>query len=355
MNKILISTGGTGGHVIPAQVLYDYLYKKNEVIIATDNRGLNYINKNLYKTKKIDVPKISKNILEFIPFVIFFTLSFLNSYFFLKQKKIKVLISTGGYMSIPTCLAARILKLKIFLFEPNLILGKANKFLLNYCNKIFTYSRSIINLPKKMKYKNFVIKPLIRKDIFLVKTKLVRKKKNFSILIIGGSQGAKKFDNLFKTDLIKISKNFKIKLFHQPSSKNLKKLKKFYFENNIKSEIFSYTNNLHKIMKKCDFIITRSGASTINELVFLEKPFLAIPFPFAKDDHQFHNAKHYVSKNFGWLVREGKFKQNFLYKFIRKLIKNKKLLLQKKKNMHNFVKRYDWKENSKKFQSLILK
>ena len=71
MKKISISTGGTGGHVIPAQVLYDYLSDKYDVIITSDNRGLNYLDKNVYKTKKIDVPKITKNILDFVPFLIF--------------------------------------------------------------------------------------------------------------------------------------------------------------------------------------------------------------------------------------------------------------------------------------------
>ncbi len=353
MTKILISTGGTGGHVIPAQVLYDFLEVKNDIIITSDNRGLNYLDKKKYKTKRIDVPKISKNILDFIPFVIFFTLSFIKSYIFLRKKKIRLLISTGGYMSIPFCLAARILKLKIILCEPNLVLGRANLFLLSYCDKIFTYSKNIKNFPKKMRYKNFVIKPLIRKNIFLSKTKSKRKKIKFSILIIGGSQGAKRFDDLFKEDLVKISKNFKIKLFHQTSTENFKNLKNFYSKNNISSQVFSYTSHLHKIIKKCDFVITRSGASTINELVFLEKPFLAIPFPFARDDHQYYNAKYYVEKKLGWLIRENKVQQNFLYKFIKNLIKNKKLLYQKKKNMQKFHERYDWYENSNKLKNLI--
>ena len=241
-------------------------------------------------------------------------------------------------MSVPICLAARVLKLKIFLFEPNMVIGRANLFLLNYCDKIFTYNKNIKNLPKKMNYKNFVIKPLIRKNIFLAKSAFKKKQKQFSLLIIGGSQGAKRFDDLFETDLIKLSRNFKIKLFHQSSKENLKKIKNFYLKKNINSEVFSYTNNLYKIINKCDFVITRSGASTINELVFLEKPFLAIPFPFAKDDHQYYNAKYYTKKNFGWLIRENKIKKNFLYKFIRNLIKNKKLFFQKKKNMKKFFK-----------------
>ena len=256
-------------------------------------------------------------------------------------------------MSIPICLAARILKIKILLLEPNLVLGRANQFLLNYCNKIFTYSRNIKNLPRKMRYKNFVIKPLIRKDIFLSKTKLKKKTTKFSMLIIGGSQGAKKFDNLFKNDLIKLSENFQINLFHQTSKQNLLNLKNFYLKNKINSKVFTYTNQLHEIIKKCDFVITRSGASTINELVFLEKPFLAIPFPFAKDDHQYYNAKFYVQRKLGWLIRESKVNQNFLYEFIRNLIKDKKLLSQKKKNMHKFHEKYNWYENSAKLKSLI--
>ncbi len=355
MQKIVISTGGTGGHVIPAQILYDYLSDKNEVTIIIDKRGVKYIEKKKYKTKQIDVPKKNQNFLTFIPFLFSFILSIFNSYLFLRKKKINILISTGGYMSLPICLAARFLNLKIFLFEPNLVLGRANLFLLNYCEKIFTYSKKIKNLPYKMNHKNFVIQPLIRKKIFFSKNRLKKKTKNLSILIIGGSQSAKKFDTLFNKNLIKLSKNIKIKIFHQTSKENLKKLKQFYLSKNINFEVFYYANNLHKIIEECDFAITRSGASTINELVFLETPFLAIPYPFAVDDHQFYNAKYYIEKNLGWLIRENEITENFLYKFIMNLIKNKKLLLQKKRNMREFQKKYDWYKNSKEFKNIILK
>ncbi len=265
------------------------------------------------------------------------------------------MITTGGYMSIPTCLAAKILNLKIFLFEPNFVLGRANLFLLNYCDKILTYRKKIKNFPNEKQYKNYVIKPLIKKKIFLTKQKCETKSKKFTILIIGGSQGARKFDNLFCRDLIKLSKKIEIKIYHQTSNKNINKLKQLYFLNKINSYVFSYTNYLHKIIKKCDFVITRSGASTINELVFLETPFLAVPFPFAKDDHQFFNAKYYVKKKLGWLIRENEIKEDFLYNFIANLIKNKKSLIQKKKNMRKFNKLYDWNENSKKLNNLLLK
>ena len=355
MKKITISTGGTGGHVIPAQILYDYLKNKNQIIITSDKRGFNYINKKKYKIKLIDVPKLKINIISLVPFLIKFILSILKSYLFLYKNKIEILISTGGYMSVPVCLAARLLNLKVFLFEPNLIIGRSNLFLLNYCEKIFTYNKKIKNMPKKMSHKNFVIKPLIRKEIFLSKKKLKRKSKFFSILIIGGSQGAKKFDNFFNENLIKLSKKFKIKIYHQTSTGNLKDLKNFYISNKINFHVFSFMQDLHKVIKKCDFAITRSGASTINELVFLETPFLAIPYLYAKDDHQFFNAKYYVNKNLCWLIRETDITKNFLYKFVTNLIKDKKLIIQKKKNMSNFHKKYDWKLNPNQLNNLLSK
>ena len=353
MKKIIISTGGTGGHVVPAQVLYEYLDHKNEVIIVSDKRGMNYLNKKKYKTIEIDVPKLSKNLIKFVPFVIYFTFSIIKSYLFLSKKKAEILISTGGYMSIPICLAAKTLNIKIFLFEPNFVLGRANLFLLNYCEKILTYAKEIKNLPNKKKHKNYIIKPLIKKSIFLSKRTSGIKLKKFIILIIGGSQGARKFDNLFSRDLIKLSKKIDIKIFHQTSIKNINNLKKFYLSNKINSYVFSYTNYLHKIIKKSDFVITRSGAATINELVFLETPFLAVPFPFAKDDHQFFNAKYYVQKNLGWLIRENEIKNDYLYKFITNLIKNKMLLIKKKKKMREFHKLYDWNKNAKKINNLF--
>ena len=149
MKKIAISTGGTGGHVIPAQILYDYLVYKNQIVITSDKRGINYLNKKKYKIKQIDVPKLNINIISFIPFLIKFILSILRSYLFLFKNKIEILISTGGYMSVPVCIAARLLNLKVFLFEPNLVIGRSNLFLLNYCEKIFTYDKKIKNLQKK--------------------------------------------------------------------------------------------------------------------------------------------------------------------------------------------------------------
>ena len=141
MKNYLISTGGSGGHVIPATILYEHLAKEANVIISSDNRGLKYLEKD-YEFKIINTPKLNNLLL--LPFnliIIFFLI--IKSFFLLKNKKIKKLFSTGGYMSLPVILAAKLLNLKIYLLEPNQVLGRANKFFLNSCEKIFCYTEKM--------------------------------------------------------------------------------------------------------------------------------------------------------------------------------------------------------------------
>ena len=163
MSSMIISTGGTGGHVIPAKVFYDYFKEKFNVKIISDKRGLNFIEKENYNVNEIHIPQFKKNF-SILIFPFFLIASFLKSLFFLKKENPKLLLSTGGYMSIPHCLAARILNIKIFLFEPNLVIGRSNLLLLRFCKKIFAYETNLKNLPSKFLYKLKVIKPIVRKE-----------------------------------------------------------------------------------------------------------------------------------------------------------------------------------------------
>ena len=126
--KILISTGGSGGHIMPAITLYEHLKNDFQIFLTSDKRGSKYINHNIYNYKLIEIPRISKNFFK-IPYILFFfILSFIKSFFFIKNNNIQILISTGGYMSLPLCISAKLLKRKIFLFEPNMVIGRSNKF-----------------------------------------------------------------------------------------------------------------------------------------------------------------------------------------------------------------------------------
>ena len=332
MKKILISTGGSGGHVISAITLFDHYSEKSKIYLVSDKRGAKYIDQNKYPFKIIDTPKISNNIFK-IPFIlIFFLISIFKSYFFLRKKNIQYLISTGGYMSSPFCIAAKLLNVKIFLFEPNMVLGRSNKIFLSLSKKIICYSEQIRNFPNEYKHKILLINPLLRKEIYTL-TKNIKNENSlpFKILIIGGSQGANFFDEKIKELAINLSKENEIYLIQQISDENKKiDLTKQYSEINLKYELFDFNNELYKKFNDIDFAISRAGASTISELSFYNIPFLAIPFPYAKDNHQFYNAKYYSDKDLCWLVEQKDFDSNKIASFITNLMKNKKRLFIKK-------------------------
>ena len=163
--NILICTGGSGGHVIPAMSFYEHFEKEFNVYLSSDKRGLNYIDDSIdqNRVKLINIPRFSKNIFK-IPYVILiFIISFFDSIFYLNKKKINFLVSTGGYMSIPMCLSAKLLGIKIFLFEPNLVIGRSNNFFLGISKKIICYSEKINNFPQAQNHKKFIIHSLFRK------------------------------------------------------------------------------------------------------------------------------------------------------------------------------------------------
>ena len=122
-------------------------------------------------------------------------------------------------MSLPLCLAAKILKIKIFLLEPNMIIGRANKFFLNFCEKIICYDSNIINFPKKFinKLIAYFRAPLLRKKYY--EKNNLKKDKIFTVIVIGGSQGAQIFDELLHESFIKISKIRPLKVIHQTNQK----------------------------------------------------------------------------------------------------------------------------------------
>ncbi len=347
--KILISTGGSGGHVIPAISIYEHLKEEYEIIISTDKRGLKYMEKNYYKIFIVDTPKLNKSIL--LPILIlklFFLI--LKSVLFLKRQKIQVLISTGGYMSIPLCLAAKILRVNIFLFEPNMIIGKANKFFLNFSKKIICYDKNILGIQGNQKQKIAISNPIIKKSYYQNRNK---KEGIFTIIIIGGSQGAKIFDKIIHKTILKISKINSLKIIHQTSQKNIDFLKKFYTENKVENIVFDFDQNMDVLINQSDLCITRGGASSLAEIAHTNVPFIAIPLPTSKDNHQFENANYYKNKNCCWIIDQVNFDKQKFEELLINVLKNKDILSQKKKNLENLTYQNTWNNVNQNLKEII--
>jgi UDP-N-acetylglucosamine--N-acetylmuramyl-(pentapeptide) pyrophosphoryl-undecaprenol N-acetylglucosamine transferase len=154
--KIIISTGGTGGHVFPAYSLAKNFIKEDySVEIITDKRGLKYLNKhnNIKLTINNSATIFKKNIINlfFSTFIILF--SYLKSLVILYKAKPIVVFGMGGYASFPICIAARTLSIPFIIYENNLQIGKSNKYLLPFASKIFISYQDIIGIKNKYDHK----------------------------------------------------------------------------------------------------------------------------------------------------------------------------------------------------------
>ena len=334
MKKILICTGGTGGHIFPALSLAEHLKKNFHVDIITDYRAKRFINNiNLKNISFINVKTpTDKNGLALIYSIFLIFFSFIYSFFFILFKRPNLIIGSGGYASFPILLAARLLNKKFIIYETNSVVGRVNKFFLKSATKIFTgYPLKDLNINSE---KIIFVGQLIRQQIYIAKNSEKFKKDNdfnFTLLVVGGSQGAEIFSRILPQSLNKLfNLNLKIKIFHQVGNKKQEGMLDHSYKNNTNVKIFYFEPHIENYMIQSDLVITRAGSSTLSELSFLQIPFIAIPFKDSLDNHQFYNANYYFEKNACWLIEQQDLNSEKLFDLIKELILHKEKLLEKK-------------------------
>ncbi len=329
--KIIIATGGTGGHVFPAYSLAKhFIDKKIDVQIVSDKRGLRYLKDyNGLKIVEINTSTIfKKNIfLSLISMLIIFY-SIIKSFIFLLTNRPNLVFGMGGYSSFPVCIAAKILRIPFVIYESNLYIGKANKYLLPFAEKIFVSNKEVKGISQKFLNKVLEIGNIIRKEIldFQLNSDFIQKEGKLRILVLGGSQAAKIFGEKL-TEIFKECHETKIplKIYQQCLPDQNDYLTSFYKNLNIDFEIFNFTENILNYFSKIDLAITRSGSSMLAELVNAKVPFIAVPLPSSADDHQLKNAIYYEKKGYGYLIEEKDLNLK-LFQLIKKISKDLSLL-----------------------------
>ena len=319
---ILITTGGTGGHIFPACSLANYLaFKDFSIILTTDERGAKYLkNQNLNFKKLPSSPLKKGNIFKLIFSLIIISFSIIKSLIFLLLKRPSIVFGMGGYPSFPICIAATILRIKFVIYENNLIIGKANKYLLPFANKIFVSYKELEGIPEKYNDKIIEIGNLIREEIFKSANSDNLRYENLKILVLGGSQGASVFAEELPYIFRKLKNNEKpVQIYQQCKKEQNEKLSEFYKKASIEHEIFNFSNKISDYYSKVNLVITRAGASVLAELINLKIPFISIPLPTSADNHQYKNAEFYVKKGYGYLLEEKDIK-NKLYELINSIL-----------------------------------
>ena len=328
--NILIATGGTGGHVFPAYSLANYLMNKNfSVKLTSDKRGLKFL-KNYKDLNIIEIPStplIKKTFIKFFISIIIIIFAIIKSLLFLLLNRPSIIFGMGGYSSFPICIAALILRIKFVIYENNLIIGKANKFLLPFSKKIFVAYKELEGIP--LAYNNKLVEAgnILREEIInLDFNDQENKFDRIKILVLGGSQGAKVFAEQLPQIFEKLRNDeIPIKVYQQCQKKQNEYLSEFYKKAKIDFEVFHFTDKIINYYSKVNMVITRSGASVLGELVNFKIPFISIPLPTSADNHQFKNAEFYRKKAYGYLIEEKDIKNN-LYDLIKLIFKDKSLL-----------------------------
>ena len=336
--KIIFSGGGTGGHIFPAINLMKHFFDKDyKVILVTDSRGRNFI-KNYTEFKSYilsaDTPT-NKNLLKkfFSYFLIFY--SIVRSILILKKEKPDLIFGLGGYVSFPISFASRFFNLPLIIYENNMVLGRTNKYLSSFSKKILLAKKITKNFPEKYKSKTYEVGAVLSKNVISYSPfNENNDKRKFSILVLGGSQGAEIFGKVIPTVVKMIKKEgYEIEIKQQCIASQIKEIVNFYEKNDIKNYVFEFEKNILKLISSSNLVITRCGASTTSELTHTITPFIAVPLENSIDNHQYLNARYYENNGCCWLLEQKNFNTKNLFNLIMETIKDKNKLENIRKNM----------------------
>jgi len=325
--NIGLACGGSGGHISPALTLSNNLRKnKFSTHFFTDIRGVNLIKPNscfIISSGSPSVRGLKKfyNIMKLV-------IGIFQSIYHLNRNKISLVIGFGGYSSVPTIIAAKLLKIPSIIHEQNKILGRANKFCLFLCEKI------ALSYDLKIKLKNPAKQILTGNPISKAFEKIGDKpylplsKKKITLLIIGGSQGAKIFSEILPETIKLLPQKIKnrIYIYHQCRYEDKEKITNLYKKIKIDFKVETFFDKIYKCFEEADLIISRSGGSTITEIAASRRPSILIPFPFSTDNHQMENALEFKSRNAAILIKQEILNDKYLLKILNKLLIKKDLL-----------------------------
>ena len=341
--KIIFSAGGTGGHILPAINLMKHFSEKGyDVALATDSRGKRYIDR--YSDFKFYIinTATTTNKSYYKKFISIFAIfySILKSFKIIKLEKPDLVFGLGGYASFPLCFTSKLINLPLFIYENNMVLGRANRYLSFFAKKILISNPNIKRISKKYKSKVNQVGPVINKNIInSSKDERIFDNEYFTILVLGGSQGAEVFGEIIPTVIKMIeTKGYKININQQCTDNQKKTISDFYKKNKINNNVFEFDKDIYKLILSSNLAVTRCGASTTAELVYANTPFIAVPLPNSIDDHQYLNAKYYEEKGCCWLLKQNNFNIENLFNLIIEIIKNKSKL---KKTYINMKKNND--------------
>jgi len=312
--KILIVAGGSGGHVFPAVALSQELAERKdvEIIFAASKRALDkkILEGTPFKKVFLSINPMPYGIdLRLIPFIFKLICDLLVSFFVLVREKPGVVVGFGGYTAGSAILIASLMGIKTIIHEQNCIPGRANIILDRFVDKVCV---SFDESKKYFKNKRVVLtgNPL-RKSIIFSEAADAHKyfglvKNKFTVLIIGGSQGARSLNRLVYNAIIELGADMKKKLqiLHITGPQDAEAVGEIYKNEKVSAKTFAFIDNIHKAYRIANLAISRSGAAAVFELALYGIPTILIPYPYEKNNQRSNAA--YFSRHDACIYKEEK-------------------------------------------------
>ena len=338
--RVIISAGGTGGHIYPALAIVNCIKEKEPesefLYIGTHNRmekdivpkaGIPFVGIELYGFNRKNLLKNFKTIK-----CLYKSKKQLKS--IIKEFNPDIVIGVGGYITYPVITTAHKLGYITFIHEQNSVAGKANLMMAD--------SVDLIGVSLKSSMKEFPTKKVIftgnpcgenaLKVKRIDKTTLGFTKGKKLVVIVMGSLGAENVHKFMKDNINKFDgKSYEV--LYITGKNNYEDIKSIKHPSNVK--LLPYLDNLAGLFKDTDILITRAGASTLSEIIALKLPSILIPSPFVPNNHQYKNAMDLVNNKAALLVEEKDLTFDSIDTNVNKLLSDKKYYLDMKKNLES--------------------
>lgn len=294
---ILITAGGTGGHIFPAMALANLLQDQYNIVWVGSVLGIEneIVPKANIPLEKINISGLRKKGLAkliLLPFSL--SRAFLQALRVILRHKPVVVVGFGGYATFPICLLARLLFIPVAIHEQNSVAGLTNKVLAKFVNRVMVAFNGV--LPHR---KTILVGNPVRENILTLANPVERYARHdgkLNVLVVGGSLGAKVLNNNLPQVFASLDNIANI--VHQVGKSDASLVEEAYRKHGVHSvQVLNFIDDMALQYEKADLIICRSGASTVSEICAVGIAALFIPYPFAVDDHQKFNALPVVKNN----------------------------------------------------------
>lgn len=298
--RLMLTGGGTGGHLFPAIATAEALCTRlpgSEVLFVGTKRKMDKasLEQYGYATRSIHSKGLKgKNFFSLLQGLLVLPVSCLEAIFHIVRFRPHLVVGVGGYVTGPVVVAARLLGKPTLIHEQNSIPGLANRKLGSLVSKIcLSLPGSGKSFPEE---KTVLTGNPVRKELLeLSQNKNKTTKDTFTLLILGGSLGAHRINELVtEAFALGFPGMENIKVIHQTGPLDTDTVKAEYEKNSIKATVAPFFNDMAAIYSEADLLVSRAGATTLAELSILGKPVILIPYPYAADNHQEKNAEFYV-------------------------------------------------------------